>query len=139
MFKSHKSLRVCLLRGIRQQGELPLIAKEQKRSAAAAGGCVPGFALHSSYHCRFTQTSQQKQTSHDISCIFPQTNSPEALKASHVWPIKHTRARFCFFVHFLQRAAETRETTSPRKREDTCLHTATVFIQVHPRNDLAEL
>lgn len=98
MFKSHKSLfgrrRVCLLWGIRQQGELPFISKEQKQSAATAGSCIPGFAFHSSYHCHFTQTKQQKQTSRDISCIFTQTNGPEALKASHVWSIKHTRARF---------------------------------------------
>lgn len=114
---------MCLLWGIRQQGELPFIGKEQKQSAATAGSCIPGSAFHSSYHCHFTQNNQQKQTSRDISCIFTQTNkSPEALKASHVWTIKHTRACF-FFVHFLQRSAETQETRSPGKRRDTQLFT----------------
>lgn len=92
LLKSSKSLlgylHVCLLlccEGL----ELPFIGKEQKQSAATRGSCISGSAFHSSYRCHFTHTSQQKQTSPDISCIFTQTNSPEALKASHVWPLKH--------------------------------------------------
>lgn len=95
VLKSSKSLlgclHVCVLlccEGL----ELPFIGKEQKQSAATRGSCISGSAFHSSYRCHFTHTSQQKQTSPDISCIFTQTNSPETLKASHVWPMKHTHA-----------------------------------------------
>lgn len=126
---------MCLLWGIRQQGELPFISKEQKQSAATAGSCIPGLPFHSSYHCHFIQTSQQKQTSRDISCIFTQTNSPEALKASHVWPIKHTRG-FGFFF-FRTSTKKSRDTGDDEPREEnthTALHTLTVFITILSRN-----
>lgn len=112
VLKSSKSLlgylHVCLLlccEGL----EPPFIGKKQKQSAATRGSCVSGSAFHSSYRCHFTHTSQQKQTSPDISCIFTQTNSPEALKASHVWPMKHTHTHI--YAHTLRRRRDSQSSS----------------------------
>lgn len=108
------------------------------------GSSIPGFALRSSYRCRFTQASQQKQTSLDILCIFTQTNSPEALKASHVWPRKHTRTHIFIFLLFVfppyvsykdeqrhrRRRAQAREETR-RHTHSHSLHQNPLWESVH--------
>lgn len=127
MLQSSKSLlgylHVCLLlccEGL----ELSFISKEQKQSAATRGSCFSGSAFHSSYRCHFTHTSQQKQTSPDISCIFTQTNSSEALKASHVWPMKHTHTH----TH------PTKKGRNAGGDEPVEGKRLTVFIKNHPLN-----
>lgn len=103
---------VVLLWEIRQQGELPFISKEQKQSAAPAGSCIlsssfhflptlpPPARTHILIHTHTTYTSKHPMTFHAYSHK-QIDNSPESLKASNVWAIKHTHRHTYIFLDLI--------------------------------------